>query len=51
MDEHKISIEELYARLNSNPDTGLTATQAKQVLERYFNSIVHFLAFQISIKS
>jgi sodium/potassium-transporting ATPase subunit alpha len=34
MDEHKISIEELYARLNSNPDTGLTATQAKQVLER-----------------
>ncbi len=42
MDEHKISIEESYARLNSNPDTGLTATQAKQVLERYFNSIVHF---------
>jgi sodium/potassium-transporting ATPase subunit alpha len=34
MDEHTIPIGELYARLNSNPDTGLTATQAKQVLER-----------------
>lgn len=34
MDEHKVSIEELCARLKTNVDKGLTQTQAKEVLER-----------------
>lgn len=34
MDEHKISIEELFMRLKTNSDTGLTNAQAKFVLER-----------------
>lgn len=29
MDEHQISLDELYARLGTNPDTGLTSEQAK----------------------
>lgn len=31
MDEHQISLDELYARLGTNPDTGLTSEQAKYV--------------------
>ena len=31
MDEHQISLDELYVRLGTNPDTGLTSEQAKQV--------------------
>lgn len=34
MDEHKIILEELFSRLKTNPDTGLTYSQAKAVLER-----------------
>ncbi|XP_042906175.1 sodium/potassium-transporting ATPase subunit alpha-B isoform X1 [Parasteatoda tepidariorum] len=34
MDEHKINIEELYARLGTNPETGLTAMQAREIYER-----------------
>ncbi|KAH7951896.1 hypothetical protein HPB52_015020 [Rhipicephalus sanguineus] len=34
MDEHKIPIEELYARLGTNPATGLTSQQAREVFER-----------------
>nr|XP_022323941.1 sodium/potassium-transporting ATPase subunit alpha-like [Crassostrea virginica]XP_022324237.1 sodium/potassium-transporting ATPase subunit alpha-like [Crassostrea virginica] len=34
MDEHKIPIEELYARLGTDPTMGLTAQRAKEVLER-----------------
>lgn len=34
MDEHKIPITELYSRLGSNPDVGLTATRAREVLAR-----------------
>uniref|UniRef100_A0A1W7RAY1 Sodium/potassium-transporting ATPase subunit alpha n=1 Tax=Hadrurus spadix TaxID=141984 RepID=A0A1W7RAY1_9SCOR len=34
MDEHKIPIEELYLRLGTNPETGLTAQQAKEVFAR-----------------
>jgi len=34
MDEHKIPIEELYQRLCTNPNTGLTKDKAKEVLER-----------------
>lgn len=34
MDEHRISLDELYSRLGTNPDTGLTAEQAKTRLER-----------------
>lgn len=34
MDEHKIPIEELYLRLGTNPETGLTTQQAKEVYER-----------------
>ena len=35
MDEHKITLEELYQRLQlDNPEHGLTAAKAKQVLER-----------------
>lgn len=34
MDEHKITLEELYARLGTNPTTGLTSQQAREVLER-----------------
>jgi sodium/potassium-transporting ATPase subunit alpha len=34
MDEHKIPIEELYARLGTDPNLGLTNAKAKQVLER-----------------
>jgi len=34
MDEHKIIFDELYVRLKTNPDTGLTFSQAKAVLER-----------------
>ncbi|KAH6930492.1 hypothetical protein HPB50_014086 [Hyalomma asiaticum] len=34
MDEHKIPIEELYARLGTNPATGLTTQQAREVFER-----------------
>lgn len=29
MDEHQISLDELYVRLGTNPDTGLTSEQAK----------------------
>lgn len=32
MDEHQISLDELYARLGTNPDTGLTSEQAKYAL-------------------
>lgn len=31
MDEHKISLDELYARLGTNPESGLTSEQAKYV--------------------
>ncbi|KAF6032440.1 ATP1A1 [Bugula neritina] len=34
MDEHTIPIEELYHRLETNPDTGLTIDKAREVLER-----------------
>lgn len=34
MDEHKIPIEELYIRLGTNPETGLTTQQAKEIYER-----------------
>ncbi|GAB6025395.1 hypothetical protein CHUAL_011140 [Chamberlinius hualienensis] len=34
IDYHKIPIEELYARLGSDPNTGLTNANAKSVLER-----------------
>lgn len=34
MDEHKISVEELFSRLKTNSDSGLTFSQAKAVLER-----------------
>lgn len=34
MDEHKISVDELFARLHTNCDTGLTYAQAKAILER-----------------
>ncbi|KAG8182327.1 hypothetical protein JTE90_004094 [Oedothorax gibbosus] len=34
MDEHKISVEELYSRLGTNPETGLTAMQAREIFER-----------------
>ncbi|OQR70780.1 sodium/potassium-transporting ATPase subunit alpha-like [Tropilaelaps mercedesae] len=34
MDEHKIALEDLYARLGTNPTTGLTSQQAREVLER-----------------
>ena len=34
MDEHKISLDELFARLKTDPDTGLTFEQARVVLER-----------------
>ncbi len=29
MDEHKITLEELYRRLGTNPETGLTSEAAK----------------------
>ncbi|XP_067123047.1 sodium/potassium-transporting ATPase subunit alpha-like isoform X1 [Centruroides vittatus] len=34
MDEHKIPIEELYLRLGTNPENGLTSQQAKEIYER-----------------
>ncbi|XP_022668604.1 sodium/potassium-transporting ATPase subunit alpha-like isoform X3 [Varroa jacobsoni] len=34
MDEHKIALEDLYARLGTNPTTGLTSQRAREVLER-----------------
>jgi sodium/potassium-transporting ATPase subunit alpha len=34
MDEHKIPIEELYARYGVDPQNGYTAERAKQILER-----------------
>ncbi|XP_054716154.1 sodium/potassium-transporting ATPase subunit alpha-like [Uloborus diversus] len=34
MDEHKISLDELYSRLGTNPETGLTAMQAREIYER-----------------
>lgn len=34
LDEHKISQEELFTRLNVNPDTGLSAAEAKRRFER-----------------
>ncbi|GFR10658.1 hypothetical protein TNCT_333391 [Trichonephila clavata] len=34
MDEHKISVEELYSRLGTNPETGLTTMQAREIYER-----------------
>ncbi|VDM01727.1 unnamed protein product [Schistocephalus solidus] len=34
MDEHRISLDELYARLGTNPETGLTSEQAKTRLDR-----------------
>ena len=34
MDEHKIPLEELYSRLKTNSETGLTLAQAKTVLAR-----------------
>lgn len=34
MDEHKVPIEELYERLGTNPDTGLSVEEAKRILER-----------------
>ncbi|VDD78681.1 unnamed protein product [Mesocestoides corti] len=34
MDEHQISLDELYARLGTNPETGLTSEQAKTRLDR-----------------
>lgn len=34
LDDHKIPIEELYRRLGSNPDTGLTQAKARENFER-----------------
>uniref|UniRef100_A0A646QDL7 Sodium/potassium-transporting ATPase subunit alpha n=1 Tax=Hemiscolopendra marginata TaxID=943146 RepID=A0A646QDL7_9MYRI len=34
MDDHKIPIEELYARLSTDPNLGHTNSKAKQILER-----------------
>jgi sodium/potassium-transporting ATPase subunit alpha len=34
IDDHKIPFEELYRRLQSNPDTGLTQAKARENLER-----------------
>ncbi|CAH8866467.1 unnamed protein product [Trichobilharzia szidati] len=34
MDEHRVSLEELYSRLSTDPQNGLTAEQAKTRLER-----------------
>jgi sodium/potassium-transporting ATPase subunit alpha len=34
MDEHIIPIEDLFARLDSNAETGLTTAKAKRILER-----------------
>uniref|UniRef100_A0A094ZR23 Sodium/potassium-transporting ATPase subunit alpha n=1 Tax=Schistosoma haematobium TaxID=6185 RepID=A0A094ZR23_SCHHA len=34
MDEHRISLDELYSRLSTDPQSGLTAEQAKTRLER-----------------
>ncbi|VEL35100.1 unnamed protein product, partial [Protopolystoma xenopodis] len=34
MDEHRISLDELYARLGTDPNSGLSAEQAKIRLER-----------------
>lgn len=34
MDEHKISVEELFTRYKTNADLGITFAQAKYVLER-----------------
>jgi sodium/potassium-transporting ATPase subunit alpha len=34
IDDHKVPIEELYRRLHTNPDTGLTNAKAKENLER-----------------
>ncbi|CAD5122368.1 DgyrCDS10804 [Dimorphilus gyrociliatus] len=34
LDEHKVPIDELYARFESNPDSGLTSETAKRVLAR-----------------
>ncbi|KAK4025784.1 hypothetical protein OUZ56_014831 [Daphnia magna] len=34
IDDHKIPIEELYQRLGTNPETGLTTAQAKAIFER-----------------
>jgi len=34
MDEHRVPIEEMYQRLGTNPNTGLTKDKAKEILER-----------------
>ncbi|CAG7835368.1 unnamed protein product [Allacma fusca] len=34
IDDHKVPIEELFRRLHTNPDTGLTQAKAKENLER-----------------
>ncbi|XP_022085909.1 sodium/potassium-transporting ATPase subunit alpha-like [Acanthaster planci] len=34
MDEHKISVDELFARLGTHPDTGLTKARAAEILAR-----------------
>ncbi|XP_033096761.1 sodium/potassium-transporting ATPase subunit alpha-3-like isoform X1 [Anneissia japonica] len=34
LDEHKVPIEELFERLTTNPETGLTKARAKEILER-----------------
>ncbi|XP_038065477.1 sodium/potassium-transporting ATPase subunit alpha-3-like [Patiria miniata] len=34
LDEHKISLDELYARLGTHPDTGLTKARAAEILAR-----------------
>lgn len=34
MDEHKISLTELFARLQTSAETGLSSPKAKEVLER-----------------
>ncbi|XP_065207095.1 sodium/potassium-transporting ATPase subunit alpha isoform X5 [Planococcus citri] len=34
IDYHKISVEELYQRFGTHPDTGLTHAKAKEILER-----------------
>jgi sodium/potassium-transporting ATPase subunit alpha len=34
LDEHKITLEELYARRKTNPDRGLSSNQAKEYLEK-----------------
>ncbi|XP_076050682.1 sodium/potassium-transporting ATPase subunit alpha isoform X3 [Oratosquilla oratoria] len=34
LDEHKVPFEELYQRLQANPDTGLTAAEAQRRIER-----------------